>query len=236
MSRVIERFFETREAMYQSLLANTAYQLEKAIEQRGRASALISGGSTPQPLYQALSRIQLPWQAVTLAMVDERWVSTEHPASNEGQIRLNLLKDAAARAQLIAMKTQHHDAAAAQITLNQRYAVLDWPMDLALLGMGTDGHTASWFPKDRDLQSALQHDDLCHALHAQPNATNNACNERMSLGLRALLRCRLLNLVITGEDKLNTYRQALKNDEIEAMPVTALLKQQQVPLVVYWSP
>ena len=237
MSAVKEQFYQDRDSLVTSLADKLAAVLENAIADRGEACLLVSGGSTPKPVYRALASRPLDWSKVTVALVDERWVDADHPASNEQFIRQNLLIDAAAEAKFVAMKTA---AATAQLGLEEclcRYQGLPAQPDLCLLGMGPDGHTASLFPHATGLDAGLANGaDRCVAITARQSDVTGVHTERMSLSAAAILGCRHIVLLITGEEKLAVYRQALSGPDALEMPVRAVLRQTQTPVSVYWSP
>ncbi len=236
MGKIIERFFNSRDELQSSLLANTEYQLEKAIQQSGSASMMLSGGSTPKPLYQSLSKSQIPWQLVTIGMVDERWISSEDEASNERFIRLNLLNHLPQKPKFLSMKTEEKDPFSANQSVSHQYKQMHTPFDLTILGMGNDGHTASLFPNARGLNDALKNQqDLCVGIDAIPSEVTGQHTQRMTLTLKAIKSSKVIKLLITGKDKLATYHRALQGNDIENMPIRAILHQNDTPVIVYWA-
>src|SRR5690606_1919895 len=107
---VIERFFETRDAMIDAVYEQTIGALRMALDDRGEATFMVSGGSSPAPIYKRLSEAELAWDNVYVALVDERWVDIDHDKSNEAFIVDTLMQNNAASAHLIGMK---NDAATA---------------------------------------------------------------------------------------------------------------------------
>lgn len=233
-----ERFFDTREAMFMALHQDCVQLLSDAVAARGQASLLASGGSTPEPLYEMLATTELPWQKVTVALVDERWVDPGHKGSNETFIRRHLLQSLAGTATFIPAKTPHPSASDGLADCEQAYRALARPYDLTILGMGPDGHTASLFPHADGLADALDVDkhQLCAAIYAQRSEVTGELCERLSLSLYGLLQSRQLHLVITGEQKLSVYRAATHADNVFNTPVSAILQQVPVPVIVYWAP
>jgi 6-phosphogluconolactonase len=225
--------FADAAALTQALAAQIIASLADAVRERGGASLAVSGGRSPIALFEQLSDMPLDWPRVSVTLVDERWVDTASSDSNERLVRAHLLRNAAASANFIGMKqaTAEPDiAAAASWSAISR---LPRPFDYVLLGMGDDGHTASLFPQAPGLQAALdpRAPPACVGMIApqEPRA-------RMSLNLSALLDARRIALLITGEGKWATYQRAVQSGPVTQMPVRALLRQQQVPLVVYWAP
>ena len=88
---ISEYNFDEPEALVSNLADFIETELRKAIEARGRASLVVSGGSTPQPLFRALAARMLPWDKVTITLADERWVDSASEDSNENMVRNTLL-------------------------------------------------------------------------------------------------------------------------------------------------
>lgn len=149
-----------KEALVQRALALVVEMIQAAIAERGQCTIALSGGSTPKPLYAALGKQDLPWNAIHLFWGDERYVPYDHPDSNYRMIREVWLEPASIPASSIhPMPTDAADPA----TAAQQYEALlqaffqlapqDFPaFDIMLLGMGDDGHTASLFPHTPALQ------------------------------------------------------------------------------------
>jgi 6-phosphogluconolactonase len=235
---ISEHFFPDRESLFSALVDECYTLLADSIVLKQSASMLVSGGGTPRPLYQQLSSQALDWQKVSVALVDERWVDVDHAASNEAFIKETLLNNNAAPAKFIPMKTAQETASLGQGVCEQRYRQLARPFDLAILGMGPDGHTASLFPHAKGLIEALDinRKQLCVAINAKPSEVTGEFTERMSLSLYGLLQSRQLHLLITGEKKLAVYQQAKAGKDLLLTPISALLHQQSVPVKVYWAP
>lgn len=235
---VIERLFENRAEMISALQAECEAALGSAIEARGEATFMVSGGSTPEPLYKALSQADLDWESVYVALVDERWVAFEHDKSNEAFTVKHLIQNKAAVANLVGMKNSAETAAEGLADCEAAYQQLAQPFDITILGMGSDGHTASLFPHAQGLDEALNPDsnELCAAIIAQQSEVTGAIVERMTLSLAGLLRSKSLVLLITGEEKLAVLRAAQGEGDVKDMPIRAVLRQDRVPVTVYWAP
>ena len=232
---VSEHKFTAREQMLDALYDSMVADLEQALSAQARVTLLLSGGSTPAPLYRRLANAPLDWARVDIALVDERWVDNDDPASNERLLRETLLQGQAAAARFTAMKTTQPSAADAVDDCNRHYAALS-PCCLCLLGMGPDGHTASLFPAARGLEQALAAQQHCAAIVARQSAVTGDNLERMTLTPWSILQARKLVLLISGEDKWQIYRQARQTGASAELPVSLFLDQQQVPVEVYWAP
>jgi 6-phosphogluconolactonase len=220
-------------ALNAALAANIIAALEQGLSAGRKASLLVSGGRSPTALFDALSHAALDWRRVSIALTDERWVDPTSSDSNEHLVREHLLRNAAASAQFVGMKTDAANADSAAAACWSAIARLPRPFDYTLLGMGDDGHTASLFPHSPGLAAAIdaQAPPGCVAMIAPA-----APLSRMSLNLAALLDSRRIGLLIMGGGKWATYERAAGTGPVSEMPVRALLRQQQVPLTVYWSP
>ncbi len=232
-----EYFFDSREAMLSALKKDVTECLQSALKDHERVSFMVSGGSSPEPLYRALSRTELPWNRISAALVDERWVPKSHPKSNEAFIEENLLQSFASATDWQGMKNFAPTADEGQAFCEGRYRWLPPHWAVTILGMGNDGHTASLFPHAKGLEAALDEKaPLCAAIEAIPSEVTGEITERITLTLPALLRSQQLILLLTGEEKLATYKAAKAGDDIADMPVRAILQQSEAPVAVYWAP
>ncbi len=233
-----ERLFENRQDMVAALEVECIAALNQAIEERGEATFMVSGGSTPEPLYKSLSNVDLDWESVYIALVDERWVNFDHDKSNEAFTVKHLIQNKAAVANLIGMKNTADSAQEGLADCEAAYQQLAQPFDITILGMGSDGHTASLFPHANGLEPALNPDspELCAAITAHESEVTGAITERMTLSLAGLLRSKTLVLLITGDEKLAVLRKAQAGTDVAEMPIRAVLQQDRVPVVVYWAP
>lgn len=234
--QIVEKFFASKADYNEALGCDLAAALEQGIAQDGRAVLMVSGGSSPEPAYKYLSSLDLNWQNIDLAMVDERWVNSDHEKSNEAFIKRTLLQGNAAVANLVTMKNSAQSAVLGQPECEQEYARLKKIADVTILGMGPDGHTASLFPHADGLVKALTTEDKTAAIMAIESDVTGTIVERMSLSLKGILSSKVIKLLISGEEKLAVYKEALKPGSVEEMPLRAVLQQDKVPVEVYWAP
>jgi 6-phosphogluconolactonase len=214
-----------------ALAAIIAVALAEAIQQRGRATLAVSGGNTPRALFAKLSEIDIPWGKVTVTLVDERWVAESHSDSNAQLVRQHLLCHRAAEAEFIGLKTDAEDPFLAEAEVEARLRAHVMPIDVAVLGMGEDGHTASFFPGAEGLEHALGFEGrVCAAV--RPVLAPHA---RMTLTLETLLNARKLFLHFIGARKLAVLKQAMLSGPMTALPVRAVLQQNQVMLEIHYS-
>lgn len=204
--------------------------LGDAIAARGVASIALSGGRSPRPVLEALSETALDWDKVIVTLVDERWVAPDHADSNERLIRETLLQGKAAKARFVPMKNEAADAYAGQAACEAAFAGLPWPLDIVLLGMGEDGHTASLFPDAKELAEGLSTGAL--TLAVTPPA---APHQRMSLSAKGILTSRHIFLQIGGAAKKAVYDRALAGGAVEELPIRVALGQHAVSVEVWIS-
>jgi 6-phosphogluconolactonase len=199
--------FPTRDALMEAAADELADALHAALGARGHACAALSGGSTPEPAYALLAARDLDWANITFALADERFVPPAHAASNERMLRRALAPALAKGATLLPMYAPASDVHEAADRAEARYAPLN--IDIALMGMGEDGHTASWFPETEALAEALDANTqrTIIAVHA-PQAAG--APDRLTLTFSALCRVPRLMVLITGIAKRDLVTEAAK--------------------------
>ncbi|MEZ5569972.1 MAG: 6-phosphogluconolactonase [Halioglobus sp.] len=227
----VHRFARNTE-LGRELAARVAGDLRAALVARESATLAVSGGSTPVPFFDALARESLDWARVLVAPVDERWVSEDHADSNAALIRAHLLQQAAASARFLGLYNGASTPFAAEAALTRQLSPFARGIDVVVLGMGEDGHTASFFPGARTLKQALdpQSDALCVAVEPP-----QAAHQRMSLSLAALLRARHAYLHITGAGKWAVLQAAQASCDVARWPVAALLHAPGFDLDIYYA-
>ncbi|MCP3960390.1 MAG: 6-phosphogluconolactonase [bacterium] len=228
----VELLFEDREALAAALARSVARDLRNGIEERGSASLVVSGGSTPRPFFEHLSRHELDWASVLVTLADERWVPADHEDSNERLVREHLLVEQAAAARLIGLVNDAPTPEEGRDACERALAEIGRPFDVVVLGMGGDGHTASLFPDAPELSAGLDRDATGNCIAVRPPS---ALHSRMSLTLAALLDSRRLVIHITGEDKRLVYRETRDGDRPESeLPIRAVLRTGHTE--AWWAP
>jgi len=230
MTNPTRREFADGGELAAAFAAWTAEWLRAAIEARGAALLVVSGGSTPKRYFQALSRQPLDWTRVAVTLADERRVPDESPRSNARLVRETLLVDLAARAQFAPLADSRLPPEQELAAAGARVARLPLPADLVVLGMGDDGHTASWFPHALGLAEAI--DPAARSLVA-PIAAPDGLEPRLTLTGRVILRARRLALQIEGANKLTTLARAMDEGPVEDMPIRAVLQQAAEKLTIF---
>ena len=183
-------------------------KLKLAIDKKGTATFVVSGGTSPLKLFEDLSKIDLPWNKVQITLVDDRLVNKNHIHSNQKLINDHLLKNKAKLANFIPLSEKIIKS-----------KIIITPFDVNLLGMGEDGHFASLFPdmiKDFNLFD----------LSADPNILTITSHgdpflPRITMNLSLILKSEFIVLLVKGSIKQKIIDQA-KNDN--SLPIHYLLK------------
>jgi 6-phosphogluconolactonase len=215
--------FKSKDALADAAAEHLASVLGKALDEKGRASAVLSGGSSPKPVYERLANKPLAWEGVGLSLVDERWVPSGAKGSNFDFLRECVADTPAARAKLVPLFNGHGSAAEGVEAAEQALALIVPPFDLCVLGMGLDGHTASWFPNSGGLEAALNPSNsarLC-AIDATGCPVAGDLTDRITLTFSAVAAARETVLLLPSAEKLAVYKAALEKDPKDA-PVAAL--------------
>ncbi len=211
--------FKTGAELAKAFAQDVAGWLAAAIDERGFAVLAVSGGTTPKPFFGQLSQHKLAWKNVQITLVDERQVDEASPRSNAKLVRESLVCNEANAAQFIPL---YQNPNAANLSR----------FDVAILGMGNDGHTASFFPGGDNLAAALDLDQS-HSIITM-NAPG-AGEPRLTFTLPRLLTARKLCLHIQGYDKMTVLEKALAGEDQTEMPVRAVLHSPK-PTNLYWCP
>ncbi len=216
--------YPSRDGLMQGLAAVIAGELRLAL--RGaRATLSVPGGTTPGPVFDALSGEDLDWARVSVLLNDERWVGEDSPRSNTRLLRARLLRGRAAVAELVPLYLPVE-------TPEQGLEVLSagisphLPISVLLLGMGGDMHTASLFPGADRLAEAMAADaPILMALRAEA-----AGEARITLTARVLKAAIHTHILITGADKRAALERALQLPARDA-PVRVVLDH----ATVHWA-
>ena len=222
--------FSSREELVDTLSEKIVNSLSLAIETKGYATLVLSGGSTPIKLLQNLSNIKFDWEKVRVTLVDERWVDTSSEKSNEKLVRDNFLKNYAAPARFFHLKTDGLRAEDSVVCLEVTLEKLSNELDVVILGMGLDGHTASFFPHGKELDFALSTNDLVCATTATMEP-----KERITLSRSYLISSKNLILHIEGKEKKDIFDTASRSNDESNMPIISMMKQKEPLLEVYYA-
>jgi len=214
-----ERMFDSRGSLASALASDVANALAGAISRNGKAVLAVSGGKTPQLFLDTLSDIDIKWSRVTVTLVDERMVGEDDERSNARFVREHLMKNRAVKAVFVPLY-QNEEARSIG------------SFDVVVLGMGVDGHTASYFPGAEKLSAAIDE----HATERIITLTAPGAPEpRLTFTLPDILNADLVCLHLEGQGKLDAFRKAQGEGATEDMPIRAVLRARK-PITLYWCP
>ncbi|MEO3386459.1 6-phosphogluconolactonase [Mesorhizobium sp. CAU 1741] len=222
--------FALPDALAAALADKVAGLLTEAINQRGAGFLAVSGGSTPARFFEALSGKQLDWAKIVVTLVDERFVPESSERSNAALVKAKLLVGQAASARFAPLYNDAKTVEAAAAKAGESLRDCPWPLDVAILGMGTDGHTASFFPDADNLADLL---DPASDRVVLPVRAKSAGEPRLTLSLARLVEARFLALHIEGEQKRAIVEEALSPGSI--LPISAVFTHSTKPVPVYWA-
>lgn len=207
-------------------LANTiAGQLADFLRREGKATLSVPGGTTPGPIFDTLSGVDIDWANVAVVLNDERWVPESSDRSNTRLVRERLLRGRAAQARLVPLYAPA-DAPEEMLQALEDGLTPHLPISVLLLGMGADMHTASLFPGADRLEEALS----STAPAVLPMRAEAAGEPRITLTARTLREAFNIHVLITGTEKRTALERAMTLTPMEA-PVRAVLDN----ATVHWA-
>lgn len=188
----------------------------------------LSGGSTPKATYQYLSELLTENQFekdLIILQVDERWVPASHDRANQRMISQVMdfsTKSISFYQWPLPPEAENPVVSAEQYT--KLLSSLENKLDVVILGMGSDGHTASLFPYNKTYQKSLEspsYDCLTMFVHAQQE-------QRLSLSTKLLQEATYQILLISGEDKLKTLNQAHESQDQVKYPILSVIRDDTI--------
>jgi 6-phosphogluconolactonase len=217
--------YPDREMMMLSLADRIAGQLGEFLRRDGKATLSVPGGTTPGPIFDTLSGVDIDWANVAVVLNDERWVPESSDRSNTRLVRQRLIRGRAAQARLIPL---YAPAETPEVMLPALEDGLrpHLPISVLLLGMGADMHTASLFPGADRLEDALSP----QAPILLPMRAEAAGEPRITLTAPVLKAAFHIHILITGPEKRAALDRALTLPPSEA-PVRAVLDS----ATVHWA-
>ncbi len=227
------------QSLAENLAGELVIRIDQAIKNKGNAVIALSGGSTPKPLFKVLAEHEIDWDKVVVTLVDERWVPESHELSNAAFMKQYLLDALPAGVRFVPLYQ-----AAQTVEASFPVVLADYcqatnssleelrSFDIVILGMGGDGHTASFFPDASNVA------DLVDINSAQPLLACSSAStqvERITWSLPYLLNTDFLALHFTGEGKLDVFEQALSGTDATELPIRCAIFQDGTPLNVYFA-
>tara|TARA_E500000081_G_scaffold140140_1_gene156896 strand:+ start:653 stop:1270 length:618 start_codon:yes stop_codon:yes gene_type:complete len=175
-------------------------KLNSAIERKGQASLVVSGGSSPISIYEELSNADVSWSKVFLTLVDDRLVEPNHEDSNQNLLYKHLIKNKAKEVKFFPLDDE--------VRFNKDFKK---PFDITLLGMGEDGHFASLFPNMINLPEAF-------SLNTEPRVLKTPAlgvplYPRITMNLSMIMESSYIILLVKGKLKQDILDKAKMNSD-----------------------
>ena len=225
--------YDSADEMAEAVAGDIGFIIESAIDARGAAVIALGGGKTPLPIYVKLAGAKIDWKRVTILPGDDRIVPLGDPLSNVTAIGKIFIPKGARVIPLVSDKAPDYKAAgrSADALLQD----VHWPLDLCLLGIGTDGHCASIFPGP-DFDEALNGPKERRALGVMPDPLPpEAPVARVTLSRAAIVSARALMIAITGEAKKEVLEAAIEQGASSSYPVGRVLADVELPVDIHWA-
>lgn len=227
--------FDSAAEMAEQVSGDIGFIIERALEAHKGARLAVPGGTSADLIYgELVKRPDIDWTRVTLIPTDDRLVKLDDPLSNYRKLESWF---GAKKADLVSLVDEAAlgDYREAGRLADARLALLQWPLDLACLGIGADGHTASIFPGP-DYEAAIAGPRSRRAVGVRPEPMpEGAPVERVTLTAAALTEARTVMIVLSGAEKRAVLEQALKEGPLSSVPIGRLLANIEVPVDIYWS-
>jgi len=220
----------SRPQLAAALAEAVAGALARAIADNGRASLAVSGGNTPGAFFDALSAAAIDWSRVDVTLVDERFVPESSERSNARLVRQRLLVNDAAAARFHPLYRPLHLAEAAAFQADGELYPLVRRLDVVVLGMGGDGHVASYFP---DAESYEKLYLACDAVMAVRSVS--AGEPRLTVSPRLVANAGSLFLHIEGAEKKAVLDAALAEAGPNRLPVATVIALAKAPVAIHWA-
>jgi len=225
--------YDSLDELAEAVAGDVAFIIESALDARGEALIALPGGKTPLPIYAKLAAAKLNWKKVTIVPTDERLVELSDPRSNIRAIAQAFLPTGA---RVFPISSDIADYKLAGNSANAKLADLKFPLDLAWLGVGSDGHTASIFPGP-DLEEALNAPKGRNAIGVMPDPLPpEAPVARVTLTRSAILSARTVLITITGQDKRDLLEGAIADGHSSKLPIGRVLAEAEQPIDIHWAP
>lgn len=225
--------YDSVDELADAVAGDIGFIVDSAIEARNAALLAFPGGETPKPIYTKLAEASLPWKRVTIIPGDERLVPMDSDLSNVRAIAQTFLPIGA---RVVPITGDIADYRLAGNSADARLQDLPWPPDLAWLGMGSDGHTASIFPGP-DLDDALNAPKARRAVGVMPDPLpREAPVARVTLTRPAILSARTILITIRGQEKRELLEQAIEDGHSSKLPIGRVLAEAEQPIDIHWCP
>ncbi len=216
-----------------AVAGDVQFVIESALDARGSAVIALAGGKTPFPAYEKLAKAKLDWKKVTIIPTDERVVPLGDPLSNVTALAKIFLPRGARVMPIVPQAVPDYKAAGR--SADALCQDLHWPLDFCLLGVGSDGHTASIFPGP-DFDEALNGPKERRALGVMPDPLPpEAPVARVTLSRASIASARALMIAVTGDAKRKVLEDAIRQGPSSAYPIGRVLADVELPIDIHWA-
>lgn len=224
--------YDDVDELAEAIAGDIGFVIESAIDARGSAVVALAGGKTPFPAYEKLAAAKIDWKRVTIVPTDERIVPLGDPLSNVTALGRIFIPKGARVIPIVPKATSDYKAAGR--SADALMQDLHWPLDLVLLGVGGDGHTASLFPGP-DYDEALAGPKERRALGVMPDPLpSDAPVPRVSLSLRSIADAKSLMIAATGAAKRKVIEDAINEGAGSPYPIGRVLAETELPVDIHW--
>jgi 6-phosphogluconolactonase len=198
-----------------------ADELSRAIEQNGRATLAVPGGKTPNLFLMKLSYADIEWSKVTVTLTDERWVPIESGRSNFALLCNTLKQNNAVQAKFLPLYRDYETPEEALDELEQEITP-HLPVDVCVVGMGEDMHTASFFPNANGLEQAISTKNTHALASVRPKDTDEI---RITLTAPVFNAAKHHHVLIIGKNKRKALEKAKESNSVSKAPIRLILLQ-----------
>lgn len=220
---------DSETVLAQKLAVSVSKQLNICLTEKNKACLAVSGGTTPFAFFQQLSQQELDWSKVTIILVDERWLPVDHEDSNEKLVRDYLIQNKAKQAYFLGLKNSADLPSEGIMDCETQLRTQIDHIDVVVLGMGTDGHTASWFAGSNQLGALLGGETSAWCLPVEDDFLPQS---RMSLTWRFIKGAEKIYLHFSGAEKNSIFEKACEGIS-EQLPVSHVLHQDGINISIY---
>ena len=225
--------YDSADEMAEAVAGDAAFIIESAIDARGAAVIALPGGKTPLAIYEKLAKAKLDWKRVTILPTDDRLVPMGDALSNITAIAKVFLPKGVRVLPITSEAATDYKAAGR--AADARLQDVHWPLDLCVLGVGADGHTASIFPGP-DFDEAVNGPKERRAVGVMPaDPPAEAPVARVTLTRQAIVASRALMIAVSGQAKRDVIERAINDGPMSPYPIGRVLADVELPIDIHWS-